>query len=171
MGELERRHTSATQQLMGVGLADTNPSEIGCGDGEIGHSAQGMRTAYVQASRKVFSLRNDLARRGMQNVHMPHHNHLRAWRTFRHMTQEELAEAVGTTKAVISNLETGVRPLSAKWLDRFAPVLNTSAGYILDHDPNDLPTAVLDIWADIPEESRAQALRVLQSFKRTGTDG
>jgi len=96
---------------------------------------------------------------------------LRAWRKFRHMTLEEVADAVDTTKAVIQQLETGKITLSQKWLDRIAPVLNTTPGYLLDHDPNDLPTAVLDTWASIPEENRAQALAVLETFKRTGTGG
>src|SRR5690242_2837220 len=33
----------------------------------------------------------------------PHH--LRAWRTFRHMTQQQLADAIGTSKTVISEFE------------------------------------------------------------------
>lgn len=98
-------------------------------------------------------------------------NYLRAWREFRHLTQDELAEKVDTTGSVISLLENGSRKLSPKWLRRLAPALNTSPGYLLDHDPNALPTDVLDIWASIPEGDRATALRVLESFKRTGTDG
>lgn len=113
----------------------------------------------------------------LQNARMareadpPEKNHLRAWREFRHLTQDELAEASETNASVISLLESGARKLSPKWLRKLAPILNTSPGYLLDHDPNDLPTAILDVWADIPEESRPQALRVLESFKRTGTEG
>lgn len=96
-------------------------------------------------------------------------NHLRAWREFRRMTQEELAEKVGTTGAVISLIESGARGLSDKWLRKLAPALNTTAGHLLDHDPNDLPTDIIDIWSHIAERDKPTALRVLQSF-RTGTD-
>lgn len=96
-------------------------------------------------------------------------NYLQAWRKFRRMSQEELADAVGTTKAVVSLLESGQRPLSAKWLRKFAPVLKTSVGYLLDHDPEQLPTDVIEIWGHIEERDRPRALRVLESF-RTGTD-
>lgn len=158
---------------MSVGFTDAELLQIGCFDRRsvLGHDNHCMQSAYEATTLKVCSPHNDAAQAGMQNVGMSFQNHLKAWRKFRHLTQEELADAVGTTKAVISNLETGARPLSAKWLDKFAPVLNTSPGYILDHDPNDLPTAVLDVWADIPTEQREQALKVLQSFRRTGTDG
>lgn len=96
-------------------------------------------------------------------------NYLGEWRRFRRMTQEELADKVGTTKAVISLLESGQRPLSAKWLRKIAPVLETTPGHLLDHDPESLPSDVLDIWSAISERERPRALRVLESFK-TGTN-
>ena len=105
------------------------------------------------------------------NPPMADFNHLRAWRLFRHMTLEEVGHEIGTTKAVVQQLETGKMALSHKWLVKMAPVFKTSPGFLLDHDPNDLPTGLLDTWADIPEANRPQALKVLESFKRTGTEG
>jgi transcriptional regulator with XRE-family HTH domain len=98
-------------------------------------------------------------------------NHLKAWREFRRLTQEELGSLIGTTGSVISLLESGSRKLSPKWLRKLAPALNTSPGYLLDHDPDDLPTAILDVWAAIPEIDRPRALQVLQAFRRIGTTG
>jgi transcriptional regulator with XRE-family HTH domain len=106
----------------------------------------------------------------MHNAYMAE-NHLKAWRKFRRMTQEELAVAVDTTKAVISNLETGSRGLSDKWLRRLAPALGTTPGFLLDYDPNDLDTAYLDAALSVPKESRGQALQILETFRKTGTDG
>lgn len=96
-------------------------------------------------------------------------NHLKAWREFRRITQDELASRVGTSQNMIAYLESGERGLSAKWLRRLAPALNTSPGHLLDHDPNDLPSDIIEIWGAIEEREKPQALRVLQSF-RTGTD-
>lgn len=97
-------------------------------------------------------------------------NHVRAWREFRHLTQDELAEMAGCSRATIGHIESGARRLSDKWAHPIAKALNTSPGYLMDHDPNDLPTAILDVWAAIPEADRPQALKVLESFKGTGTD-
>jgi transcriptional regulator with XRE-family HTH domain len=98
-------------------------------------------------------------------------NNLRAWRKFRRMTQQELADALDTTKSVISDLERGVVQLNDKWLRRLAPVLKTQPGHILDHDPETLDNDIIDIWAHIPEDNRAQAAAVLRTFqRRTGTD-
>ena len=88
------------------------------------------------------------------------------------MSQETLGELAGTTGSVISLLESGARGLSLKWLMKLAPPLKTSPGFLLDHDPEDLPTDILDIWTSIPEPRREMALKVLDTFvDRTGTDG
>jgi transcriptional regulator with XRE-family HTH domain len=97
----------------------------------------------------------------------PHY--LREWREFREMTQDDLAAALGTSKSVISDLERGRLRLSDKWLRRLSPVLKTTAGHLLDSDPESLDTDILDIWASIDQRDRATALRVLEQFRRTGT--
>lgn len=98
---------------------------------------------------------------------MEQRNHLRAWREFRRMTQVQLAEAVGTKGSVISLLESGERRLSDKWLRRLAPALQTTPGHLLDYDPESVPTDLLEIWASIPEDRRAQAIEVLSTFRKT----
>ena len=86
------------------------------------------------------------------------------------MTQDQLAEAVGTSKSVISDLENERLQLSPKWLRRLAPVLQTQPGHILEHDPETIDTDILDIWSRIDISDRSQAVRVLRSFIKTGTD-
>jgi transcriptional regulator with XRE-family HTH domain len=94
-------------------------------------------------------------------------NYLRAWRMSKKMTLDELAEKVGTTKSVVSLLETEKRPLSSKWLRKFAEALGTTPGRILDVDPNEVSAEVLDIWDHISVTDRPRAIRVLRSL--TGT--
>ena len=96
-------------------------------------------------------------------------NNLRAWRKHNRMTQQELADALGTAKSVVSDLERGVVQLNDKWLRRLAPILKTQPGHILDHDPADLDNDIIDIWAHIDQRDRDQAIRVLRSFVKTGT--
>jgi transcriptional regulator with XRE-family HTH domain len=85
-------------------------------------------------------------------------NHLRAWREFRRLSREQLAAAIDppTTGPVIWHLEEGERGLSAKWLRRLAPALGTTPGHLLDHDPKDLNTDILDIWAKADATQQAQ---------------
>jgi transcriptional regulator with XRE-family HTH domain len=105
---------------------------------------------------------------GQTDVGIMWTNTLRAWREFRGLTQEELGEKAGTSGSVISLLEAGKRQLTPKWLRRLAEILHVEPGYLLDHNPNDLPVDLLDIWADIPEERRAQAISVLRTFSTPG---
>ena len=98
----------------------------------------------------------------------PHY--LKEWRKFRRMTQQELADALGTSKSVISDMERGELQLSPKWLRRIAPVLETQPGHILDHDPESLDSDIIDIWARIAATDREQAVRVLSAFVKTGTN-
>lgn len=138
---------------------------------------QTLQNAKILARRDVCSMREDGRTRVLHNANMAktaderEPNHLKAWREFRHMTQEELAAKVGTTGAVISLLESGSRKLSPKWLRALAPALDTRPGYLLDHDPNDVPTDVMEIWGDISDEDKPAAIRALQGFRRTGTTG
>lgn len=97
-------------------------------------------------------------------------NYLKAWRTFRKMTQDQLAEKVGTTQHQIAFLENGDRALSAKWLRRLAPALETTPGMLLDHDPNDLDSDIIDIWAHAGNRERRQISDIARAIIRTGTD-
>ena len=100
----------------------------------------------------------------------PERNHLKAWREHRKMTQAKLAEAIGTTGAVISLLEAGERRLSDKWLLKIAPVLRTRPGHLLEFDPSEAENDILEIWAEIPGRSKDQALEVLKTFRAKKND-
>lgn len=106
----------------------------------------------------------------MDDDDAPKPHYLRQWRKKRGMTQEALADALGTTKSQISELERFNLQLSPKWLHRIAPILEVSAGHILDHDPATLDNDIIDIWTRIPERDRANAAKALRGFIRTGTD-
>ncbi|SRR5258706_9280896 len=95
----------------------------------------------------------------------PERNYLKAWREHRRMTQAQLAEMVDTTGAVISLLESGDRRLSDKWLRRIAPALGIPVGYLLEQHPDNVQPDILEVWAEIPESSRKQALDVLKAFR------
>ncbi len=135
--------------------------------------ADSLHNANRISSGKVYSPRNDFQGAPAQTANMAKTadpNHLRAWRDFRKLTQEQLAESVGTTKAVISLLESGDRQLSSKWLRRLAPALNTRPGFLLDFDPEDMDQEMLSAILAVPKSSREQAIKVLKAFG-TGTNG
>jgi len=97
-------------------------------------------------------------------------NHLKAWREFRSLSQDELAAKVDTTKSVISLWENDKRSLSDKVLRRLAEALETQPGHILDVDPNELDNDIIDIWTRLSQTDRQQAAEILKTFLKTGTN-
>lgn len=98
-------------------------------------------------------------------------NYLQVWREYRGLTQERLAELAGTTGSVISMLEAGERGLSAKWLRKLAPILDTTPGHLLDLDPREIENDVIDIWATASNRQRAQIVQIAKTIVHTGTEG
>jgi transcriptional regulator with XRE-family HTH domain len=98
-------------------------------------------------------------------------NYLKAWREFRKLTQADLAERVGTNANMIGYLESGERGLSAKWLRKLAPALDTTPGLLLDHDPAELDSDIIDIWAHADKRQKAQLSEIAKTLTRTGTSG
>lgn len=98
-------------------------------------------------------------------------NHLKAWREFRDMSQQQLADAVGTTQHQVAYLESGERGLSAKWLRKLAVALDTTVGMILDHDPRELDSDIVEIWATASNRQKKQISEIARTILKTGTDG
>jgi transcriptional regulator with XRE-family HTH domain len=97
-------------------------------------------------------------------------NYLREWRLFRGLTQQQLATKVSTNANMIQYLESGERGLSAKWLRRLAPALDTTSGMILDHDPETLDDDVIEIWATASNREKRQIADIARALVKTGTD-
>jgi len=135
--------------------------------------ALSSHTVKASASPKFHSLPKAPPRRFAHTVEVDKNagpNYLKAWREFRKLSQEELGEKVGTTGSVISMLEAGERGLSAKWLRKLAPCLETTPGHLLDHDPRELPSDIIDIWMHADAGQRRQLSDVVRALVRTGTD-
>lgn len=100
-------------------------------------------------------------------------NHLRAWMAYRSLKGVDLANALGSgvTPGMVSDLMNSKRALSAKWLRRLAPALKTTPGMLLDHDPRDLPSDILEIWINASAGQRRQLSDVAKAIVRDGTNG
>lgn len=100
-------------------------------------------------------------------------NHLRAWMRYRKINGQQLAEALGekVTPGMVSDLANSKRALSAKWLRRLAPILETTPGHLLDHDPEDLPTDLAEIWLNATPGQRRQLVALAEVVIKNGTDG
>lgn len=63
--------------------------------------------------------------------------YLREWRKHRGLTQEQLAEAIDSTKPTVSRMENGTRPYNQPFLEACAEALHCTPAQLLSGSPND----------------------------------
>lgn len=102
-------------------------------------------------------------------------NHLGAWMRYRNVKGVTLAKALGgrVTPGMVSDLMNSKRALSAKWLRRIAPLLKTTPGMLLDHDPYELDRDLVEFWTKADDDERKQIVGLARVVvkDRTGTEG
>jgi len=92
---------------------------------------------------------------------------LKAWRLYRGLTLERLAERVGVQPSALSYLERGQSAYNQGMLEALAEALNVTPSHILEVDPTK-DGEVIDLVRLIDDRNRDQAIRVLKAL--TGTD-
>lgn len=98
-------------------------------------------------------------------------NHLAEWREYRKLTQAALANLVGTNANMVGYLESGERGLSAKWLRRLATALDTTPGMLLDYNPLEISSDVIDIWSRADLRQKRQLTDIARALVKDGTNG
>lgn len=146
------------------GTALCNSVGVGSSMPSLLHIAKGAASEKTRGSGKAFSA-SPLHIAPMDDANKRAGANLKAWRTHRGMSQEDLAARLGTTAAVISLLEAGKRGLSPGWLDRIAAVLDTQPGVLLDQRPETETAEIIDMWSRVPLPQRPIARQVLEAFK------
>ena len=101
---------------------------------------------------------------------------LAAWRDYRNLTLEEMAEELGMSKGYVSDLETGAqrgsRPptrFNRDTLQAVAKAVGTTGGRLIDLNPFDLDERVgeiEEIFLRLDDHERDALHRVAQTFAR-----
>lgn len=89
---------------------------------------------------------------------------IKAWRDFRGLTQEQLAERVETTPATISRLENGKQPYSQELLECLADALRCRVADLIARPPDKTRDDLLTLLEAMDDERRAQAARILRAL-------
>lgn len=98
--------------------------------------------------------------------------YLAAWRDYRGLTLEELADEVGTSKGTVSDLETGRQKRDGSkparynrdWVDEMSRALGTTGGHLIDLNPFTADQEALEEFSKVPEQDRARVLQLVRSF-------
>lgn len=89
---------------------------------------------------------------------------VREWRHYRNLTQDTLAERVGTTKTSISRIEAGEQPYTQDFLEACAEALMCEPADLLMRDPTD-PEGIWSLWDSAKPAERRRVVRVLKALK------
>ena len=127
----------------------TNPVKVNCTQSVLYRDKSLVHDAYM-ADRK--------GKKGAARRKRPEYQRtfIKQWRTYRELTQEQLAErvaarlverglATGYTHASVGRIETGKMPYTQPVLEAIADALGTDCPSLLIRDPND-PTGIWTIW-------------------------
>lgn len=95
---------------------------------------------------------------------------IRAWRVYRSLTQEQLAERLGMTAATLSRIERGLLPYTQDNLEFMADILQCTPADLLSRDPSDGENPE-QLWGDLKPPQRRQAVEVIKALKRAEEGG
>jgi transcriptional regulator with XRE-family HTH domain len=90
---------------------------------------------------------------------------IRAWRTHRSLTLEQLAERVGVTHATLSRIERGKQPYNQVLLESLADALGTDVASLLIRNPDD-PDGIWSIWDHATRAQRRQLVDIAKTLLR-----
>jgi transcriptional regulator with XRE-family HTH domain len=95
---------------------------------------------------------------------------IKHWREYRGLTQDQLADRLGMSKASLSRVENLLQPYTQDLLEGLAEALNTDPASLLMRNPQD-PAAIWTIWDQAQPAERAQiedVARVLITKRKSG---
>lgn len=102
-----------------------------------------------------------MAKRFRAGTRLPHF--LRAWREHRKLSQDDMAAALGCSKASVSRYESGITPYNQDVLEAWARIVGCAPVDLLARPPLD-PEGLWAIYDRIREQDRARAAAVLRAL-------
>lgn len=93
---------------------------------------------------------------------------LREWRTFRELTQEKVAEAVGVNRAHISKIENGRAAYNQPLLEKLAALYRCTPGDLLDRDPRTGGADLMNMVRNLPANQVGLVTDFIGVLRRTG---
>jgi transcriptional regulator with XRE-family HTH domain len=92
----------------------------------------------------------------------------KAWRKYRGLTQEQLAERIGIARSYLTKIERGDRRYDQPFLEAAAEALRCGPGDLITRDPTE-PESLWSIWEGLTPPERVRAAAVLRAMKGSGT--
>lgn len=98
-------------------------------------------------------------------------HHIREWREYRELTQQQLADRLETSKTTIWRIENYEQPYTQDFLEACAEALATDPASLIMRNPKE--DHIWSIWEQAKPGQKKQIVevaRTLMGFGKTGTD-
>ena len=82
----------------------------------------------------------------------------------RKLTQDEVAELIGTTSQTVSRLETGKLPIYSHWMPDLAEAFGCAKADLLDDGPSPDERALLDAFRRLDPRTARKAVKLLEAL-------
>lgn len=105
-----------------------------------------------------------------KKTHIKRRHFLKEWRKYKGLTQDALAERIGTTKTRVSMKESGKEPYDQPYLEAAADALGTDPASLIMRDPTD-SAGLWSIWEQAKPGQRKMIEEVAKTMLKTGTGG
>lgn len=99
-------------------------------------------------------------------------HHLKAWRKYRGLTQEQLAERIGIARSYLTKIERGDRRYDQHFLEAAAEALRCSPADLMVRDPTD-PEGLWSVYDSLTVPERIRVVAIIKAMKgdTTGSNG
>ena len=97
-------------------------------------------------------------------------NYIRQWRKHRGLTQEQLAERIGTTHATVSRIERGLQDFTGEFLELAADALMCEPPDLLIRDPTDTES-IWSLWQRAQPGERRQIVALSDALLKSRQAG
>ncbi|SFP12347.1 Transcriptional regulator, contains XRE-family HTH domain [Cohaesibacter marisflavi] len=118
-----------------------------------------LRTTTARAQSCIIS---DMTKRYGKSAGELQRWYLREWRKHRGMTQEQLAEAIDSTKQTVSRMESGLTPYNQPFLEACAEALSCEPYQLLAYSPQN--SATIDDVVSILRSSDDSTVLKIKKF-------
>jgi transcriptional regulator with XRE-family HTH domain len=108
------------------------------------------------------------ARIGFKRPRQRRRTFFKAWREYRDLSQERLAERLETSVASVSRIESGKQPYTQDYLEALAQALQTDPASLLMRNPHD-EEAIWSIWDNAKPGERRMIVDIAKTVVKTGT--
>lgn len=92
--------------------------------------------------------------------------HLREWREYRGLTQEQAAERLNVSRTLLSKIENAKSPYTQGFMEAASEAYNCEVADLIMRDPHSPIWSIYDTLRSLPKPVQEQVSEIVKTFKK-----